>query len=67
MGKGENLLRSILTLFDVNYIIKLVRVTGVSDSLFTDVNALQNVKGAKDAELVVGGYHYARFKNLMKQ
>lgn len=46
------------------YKFAFIKVTGVSNRLFTDLNALKNVEGAKDAGLAVGGYHFAGFKNI---
>ncbi|KPU45545.1 N-acetylmuramoyl-L-alanine amidase LytC precursor [Oxobacter pfennigii] len=49
---------------DAGYEFAIIRISGVSSNgLFTDVNAIKNVNGAKAAGLVVGGYHYAYFKN----
>lgn len=45
----------------LNFVI--VKITGADVGLYTDRNALKNVAGVKSIGLVVGGYHYAFFKN----
>ena len=46
----------------LNFVI--AKITGADAGLYTDRNALKNVAGIKSAGLIVGGYHYAFFKNI---
>lgn len=42
----------------------IIRISTAYEGCHLDSMALQNVKGAKDAGLIVAGYHYALFKDI---
>lgn len=50
---------------NAGYTFAIVKITGSnSNGLYTDAKALENVQEAKDAGLIVGGYHYAYFQDV---